>query len=354
MINIDNIVESLYKIMCSYTTTAVDAKVENNDYFKRRVLGFRAEIEFEEFVKTFPKVNFLEGGQLISLKLSGLENEKNKFIYTTVDTVEPDVYIQIYSLMSNWDEVDKLFYVKLSDENWSEENFQVVTASKKTSKNGKEKKVRLETEDSILCPSFEFYEFNRNLKNFTKTHTQNFSCITNCLPAKQKKVTKFELRKRDQFNYLKEYKLEILLKIYAKRYFIDNVLSKFNKNLIDLDGFIQSGNDLVLVEIKEKSPAVPNIEGKKNDKKYWTYGWDSRRILWYLYLQKKITLSVLYNVRQIDNRSSRTFIQWDSLSIDDFLAGISWSASRGGGGGEDTLMAPYLYFKRLEDILAQL
>ena len=36
--------------MCTSTTTAIDNKVSNNDYF-RRVLGFKAEIEFEEELK---------------------------------------------------------------------------------------------------------------------------------------------------------------------------------------------------------------------------------------------------------------------------------------------------------------
>ena len=43
----DQIIDSLYKIMCTSTTTAIDNKVSNNDYFKRRVLGFKAEIEYE-------------------------------------------------------------------------------------------------------------------------------------------------------------------------------------------------------------------------------------------------------------------------------------------------------------------
>ena len=47
----DQIIDSLYKIMCTSTTTAIDNNVSNNDYFKRRVLGFKAEIEFEEELK---------------------------------------------------------------------------------------------------------------------------------------------------------------------------------------------------------------------------------------------------------------------------------------------------------------
>ena len=67
--------------MCSAITTAVDAKVANNDYFKRRILGFKAEIEFEKFIneKFEKKIEFLEGGQFISKKISGQKDDKNSF-----------------------------------------------------------------------------------------------------------------------------------------------------------------------------------------------------------------------------------------------------------------------------------
>jgi hypothetical protein len=123
------------------------------------------------------------------------------------------------------------------------------------------------------------------------------------------------------------------------------------RQIIDLDGFIIKNDKIMLVEIKEKSPIIGKDPVNLVD---WRYGWDSRRILWYLYILKKTKLSVLYNVRQIDNRIDRNFVQWDSIFIDDFLRGTSWSSSRGGGGGEDTLLAPYLFFHRLEDILTKL
>jgi len=34
-INKNNIIDSLYKIMCTGTTTAIDSRVNNNDYFKK-------------------------------------------------------------------------------------------------------------------------------------------------------------------------------------------------------------------------------------------------------------------------------------------------------------------------------
>jgi len=123
------------------------------------------------------------------------------------------------------------------------------------------------------------------------------------------------------------------------------------RQILDLDGFIVKNNKIILVEIKEKTP---NKNKKLNEEIYWQYGWDSRRLLWYLYLLKKINFTILYNVRQIEDREQRKFLQWDSIWIDDFLKGVSWSFSRGGGGGEDTLSAPYSYFKNLEKILEKL
>ena len=40
----EELIESLYRIICTSTSTVGDSRVENNDYFKRRVLGFKAEI----------------------------------------------------------------------------------------------------------------------------------------------------------------------------------------------------------------------------------------------------------------------------------------------------------------------
>ena len=123
------------------------------------------------------------------------------------------------------------------------------------------------------------------------------------------------------------------------------------RQILDLDGFIIKNKKIILVEIKEKTP---NKNKKLNEEIHWQYGWDSRRLLWYLYLLKKINFTILYNVRQIEEREERKFLQWDSIWINDFLKGVSWSFSRSGGGGEDTLSAPYSYFKNLETILKEI
>ena len=104
----EKIIDSLYKIICSGTSTASDKKVENNDYFKRRVLGFRAEIEFVKFVEHFGYIKYFEGGKFISRKLSGELTDKNRFTYVTLAVNPVEDFEEIYSIVSKWDEVDQL------------------------------------------------------------------------------------------------------------------------------------------------------------------------------------------------------------------------------------------------------
>lgn len=337
--NKKDLIESLYKIMCSATSTAGDSRVTNNDYFKRRVLGFKAEIEFENLIKKYQSIRFLEGGQFISKKLSGSATDKNYFIYTTISEDEPSGYLGVYKIISNWNEVQKLIYIKINEEEWKIEDFET-----KDSRDS-DRKI-----DKILKPNFTFYLFNKNTLAFEKIEGGDFNIVLDSFSVSDRRPNLFHLRSRNQFDYFDEYETNVLKKIYATRYFLDVVMRKAQgRQIIDLDGFLSTKDTTILVEIKEKSPIMDSTDEQK-----WQYGWDSRRILWYLYLLDKIKIPVLYNVHQINNRNERFFIQWDSIFINEFLSGVSWSSSRGGGGGEDTLLAPYLFFHRLENILDKL
>ena len=122
-------------------------------------------------------------------------------------------------------------------------------------------------------------------------------------------------------------------------------------NTIDLDGFILDNRNTFIVEVKEKSPIKDSKHPEDEEK--WLYGWDTRRLLWYKYIQQQIGLNVLYNILQIDNRDDRNFVKWDSVFLNDFLRSVSWSNVRGGGGGEDTLTVPYGHFSDLKDALSR-
>ena len=125
--------------------------------------------------------------------------------------------------------------------------------------------------------------------------------------------------------------------------------------MIDLDGFIVKDGKPTLIEIKEKTPIIPDPKnGKIASESKWQYGWDTRRLLWYLYLLNNADLHVIYCIRQVDNKVSRKFVKWDCLKMSDFLRGTSWSFSQQGGGSGDTVLAPYLFFKTIDEILEEI
>src|SRR3989344_718072 len=143
------LIEGLHKIMCTATSTATDARVTNNDYFKRRVLGFKAEIEFENFVRS-KKLTFLEGGSFISKKLDGALSTRNNFIYVTVSADDPRKYTGIYATIARWSEVSELLYVQITDADWGN-----ATLTIKTTKRSKK------TQTTIPLPTYAFYRFRK-------------------------------------------------------------------------------------------------------------------------------------------------------------------------------------------------
>ena len=332
------VIDSLYKIMCTNTTSAVDSKVSNNDYFKRRVLGFKAEIEFEKELKD-TKFNFMKGGILLSPRLDGSHSMKNKFSYITIDIQNPDNYLSIYSKIATWDEIRILSYAKLDLINWDLEDYEI--RENKGSKLSKTK---------ILVPRYKLYKYDYEKNAFNELIENDFSQILNIGSPRLKKSSKYHLRKKEHFEYFEKYDLDTLKKIYADRYFLDKKKNE-NKifNTIDFDGFLMKEGKTLIIEIKEKEPIKPKSKKKSIDTKLWSYGWDTRRLLWYLEIQRKIGFQILYIVRQINNREDRSFIKWDSIFLNDFLKGVSWSNSRSGGGGGDTLTAPYNHFLELKE-----
>ena len=334
------VIDSLYKIMCTNTTSAVDNKVSNNDYFKRRVLGFKAEIEFEKELKG-TKFNFMKGGILLSPRLDGSHDMKNKFSYITIDIHNPENYLSIYSKIATWDEIKTLSYAKLDLKNWALEDYEI-----------KENKGSNLSLTKILVPRYKLYKYDYAKKIFSEFKKNDFSHILNIGSPRLKKSSKYHLRKKEHFAYFEKYDLDTLKKIYADRYFLDKKKNE-NKifNTIDLDGFIVNEGKALIIEIKEKEPIKPKSKKKSIDTKFWSYGWDTRRLLWYLEIQRKIGFQILYIVRHIENREERNFIKWDFIYLNDFLKGVSWSNSRSGGGGGDTLTAPYNHFSELKELI---
>ena len=335
-----DVIDSLYKIMCTNTTTANDNKVNNNDYFKRRVLGFKAEIEFEKELKG-TKFNFFKGGIFLSPRLDGSHDMKNKFSYITIDVQNPENYLSIYSKLAAWDEIRILSYAKLDLINWDLEDYEIKETIGSKRSNTK-----------ILVPRYKLYKFDSGKNTFSELSENDFSHILYIGSPRSRKSNTYHLRKKDHFEYFEKYDLDTLKKIYADRYFLDKKKNE-NKtfNTIDIDGFIIKEGKIIIVEIKEKEPIKTKSKDKSIDTKFWSYGWDTRRLLWYAQIQRKTGFQIIYIIRQINNREDRNFIKWDSIYLNDFLKGVSWSNSTGGGGQGDTLTVPYNHFSELKEII---
>ena len=112
--------------------------------------------------------------------------------------------------------------------------------------------------------------------------------------------------------------------------------------MIDFDGIIERTDQFWLVESKEKDA------GGNEGEPY--FGWDSRRLAWYLYLQNCCGLKTLYIIRQVNNQEERRFVDWKYITLDDFAVSASWLSERGGGGGSGTITAPLTAFNRLNDL----
>lgn len=336
----EELIESLYKVICSATHTRSDARVADNDYFKRRVLGFGPEIAFENAVNEIEGASFLEGGQFISTKLTGEAARKNSFIYTTVSSDDPAPYGRVYAALANWDEVGDMWYIKILHTGWVAEDFDTREAAQGP-----------RTVAQILTPAYEFFRFSKENLDFERTDEQTFKTVLSGFGTVTRAPALYPLRFRDRFAFFETLSEDFLMKIYGNRYFLDVILRKAKgRQIIDLDGFLLVGEKITIVEIKEKSPILNDSVNEVD----WQYGWDSRRLIWYYYLQEHCQLPVLYNIHRIHERTAREFVQWDSIFLNDFMKGVGWSGSRAGGGGEDTLLAPYSYFRRLSAVITEL
>lgn len=328
----NNLIDSLYFIISNSTSKANDPKKKDNSYFKRRVLGFTAELEVTKEIKKCD-IEFLEGGQIIW----NTSKQINSYTYTTVDHKNPIEYTDIYFQLAQWPEVKKLIYIKYCKDIWYVQDYTVKKYKKKGSTKVKDVK--------ILKPKFEVFTFDRKNKKFTLDKHQNFSFVDEEL-TKKKTPSKHPLLNKDKFNFFYDYTVDELQKIYATRFFLNVILYAYTeKTFIDFDGFIKYQNKYNLIEIKEKEPIIKKKDPTNKD--HWFFGWDSRRLVWYSYIFQQLAYDTLYIVREVTiNGNERIYKSWQSIFLSDFLKGANWSQDRGG-----TLITRYGQFNKLEQNL---
>jgi len=338
MLSKEKIIDSLYKIICTANRSNAKLEAIDNDYFKRRVIGFKSEMEFEIHFKDKFQNNeniLLEGGQFC-----GTKEERDFFVYTTIDFSNPEKYQKVYESISKWSNVKNLYYLKIIKDQWNE-----IALNTRTERGG-EIKERL-----ILEPSYQIYVFDRESKIFSQSMELSASKIFEHWREIKNSPAVNPLRAKEKFDYFLQYDLKMLMKVYATRYFMDVLKREHFLYFLDIDGFLQTKTEVQIIELKEKTPI--KTEGKKILPMHqWKYGWDTRRLSWYQFLEKQIELTTIYIVRQIETIEGREFNQWDAISLDEFMLSGSWENSVSGGGGQgDTILAPYAKFELLEHYL---
>jgi len=312
----DALVGDLYRILTS--------SIANTRFFNARSKGFRAEIEYTKKIKA-EGVEYLDAGQFV---VSGIEQDKtpeNYFFYMTITNDAKDRYKDFYKLLSRLTEIKKMFFIEVEDaSNWGTQKITI----KDTANRG-----RIPVD--ILKPSFTVYNFENNAWN-----PSDFDAIKKLLVASS--VDRIAKNKENHLSYLLGYDLDEIINVYCNRYVLDVELGGHNKGMMDFDLIIVEDEKFVAVETKEKDPI--GKQDHPNDQNQWAFGWDSRRIGWYMHLNIELGLKTRYVIREVNNQQERKFLKWKKIDLDRFRLCASWLSERAGGGGGGTISASYSAF----------
>jgi len=117
---------------------------------------------------------------------------------------------------------------------------------------------------------------------------------------------------------------EFLKTLYAKRFFINYLASRFSLvETGDLDAILLYKGNKFIVEIKEKFPIPETNE----------FGWDAHRMIPYFLFTKEMNAKVLYCIREVVSENNRAFKDWKIIDLDKFLLYANYAAAIAGSAG---------------------
>jgi len=310
------LVDDLYKILTS--------SIANTRFFNARSKGFRAELEYTQKIKNEGK-EFLDAGQFVVSTKEQDQSPENYLFYMTVSADDKSRYIDFYKVLSQLPEIKNLFFIEVGGTtSWS--------TRKITTKDGG---TMDNIEIDILAPSFTVYRFDNG-----KWTSSNFDEIKSMLVSSN--TERIAKNKDNHLSYLLNFGNDELINVYCNRYVLDVELGGYNKGMMDFDLIVLEDGKFVAIETKEKDPI-----GKRDfptDESKWAFGWDSRRIGWYMHLKMELDLDTRYVIREVNNQTERRFEKWKKIDMDRFRRCASWLSERAGGGGGGTISAPYNAF----------
>lgn len=295
--------------------------------FLRRARGFISELKFKEKCVS-DKIRYLDGGWMFFK--GGRLAEQKQAVYTTTTFDNPDKYAEFYEKLSVCPLIKKMFFFKINPR-----------------KQWKSIKIKANNHDELSLPepSFEVYEFVQN--KFVKSNITSFlEFFPTIKPALFYRI---DTKDASLLDYLNEFSDTALDELYCTRFIVDYLMKGRDLSYgMDFDGIIVEKGKYYVVETKEKDPG-PTLKDKL-PKSEWFFGWDTLRMLWYLYLIKTTDINCYSAILEINNQKERKPVAWKRCELMELCRSINYSSAITGGVGMgpsagSTTIAPYLVFK---------
>ena len=296
------------------------SKISLPDLYLKKCGGYKNEKEIEDLLNS-RGYETVDGGQILFVEKTE-QSYENTMIYYTVSTDDPEKYFELYKNISKIPGMKRLFFVKINDE-WNIEKIKT--------KNIKEKIIDFD----ILKPAMNVFEFS-----VSGWKDSDFQQIKQNMKKKKAIICKYKDPRR--LDYLKDYDLDYLIKIYCNRYVLEIELDEYKKNMMDFDSMIFHEGNYVAIESKEKDPIGKWIKKKvkgvekeliEEDQKKWAFGWDTRRFAWYRFLNHTTEITTWYLIREIDHQKTRNFVKWKIIELEKFANCAVWHFERQTGRG---------------------
>ncbi len=329
-----------YFLLKSYYTIKIMVKEIIRDFHKllassiriphsylRRSRGFVSELKFKRKCED-DKIKYLDGGWIF-FKGGRLAGEKQT-VYVTTTFDAPDGYKDFYEKLSRCPLVKRLFFLKIEPaEKW-----------------GKTKvKANHQLELDIPEPLFDVYEYKDS--KFIKSRLSDF--LDSFQLIKPPLFYRIDTKDISLLEYLDEFSEKELSELYCARFVVDYLMKGRDISYgMDFDGIIIENGKYFVVETKEKDPGPSNRN--QVDKSEWFFGWDTLRIVWYLYLIKTTDINCYSTILEINNQTDRKFVAWKRCELLKLCRSINYSSAIAGGIGMgttkgSTTIAPYSVFE---------
>lgn len=310
--------ENIHKILA--------VSIYNSNAYNRRSRGFISELEFKRKCRS-ENIDYLDGGWILFKGQGLLVDKKAAYITVSSEDVNRN-YKAFYSKLKECPLIDRLFFLKIKPEtDWGT------------------KTITTRTGVAVIIPepSFDVFEFIGG-----DFEDSNLNTCLNYYEDIDKNFFNMSGKDISKLDYLEHYSEEELRDLFCVRFFLDILMKKKNYSApMDFDGIIIKDGEYIVVETKEKDPGPSN---KGTDTSEWFFGWDSIRLLWYLYLVHTTDLNCWGVILEIDNQTDRNPVGWKKISIEGFCNSLFWGAAITagvgmGGGAGSTVIAPYDAFE---------